>query len=156
LLSNANGRADAIARPAVPSTHRRIRSMPHRVLTIREAQALLRERGNTVLDMRDAANSGRGHIPGAQHLTDALLAEPMRDGARRKPTLLCWASVGKSGLVALLSGAGADPAPVSQCGVSAPDLAAERRPLGLLRATRAAWERSRDKLQGAAEVDALR
>lgn len=62
--------------------------MPHQVISVPEAHALLRDANPTVLDMRDAASFKCGHIPGAHRLTEALLSHLMRNGARREPALL--------------------------------------------------------------------
>lgn len=62
--------------------------MSHQVVNVAQAKQLLAQESPTVLDTRDAARFGRGHIPGAERLSDPLLAKLMRTGARRRPTLL--------------------------------------------------------------------
>lgn len=81
--------------------------MSHRVIDVREAQSLLNQLEPTVLDMRDAASYGQGHIPGALHLTDDLLGKLMRNGARRRPTLLyCYHGNSSQEMSRLLVGMG--------------------------------------------------
>lgn len=81
--------------------------MSHAIVSVLEAEALLREADPLVLDMRDAASYARGHLPGAQRLDDAMIARSIRDGGRRRPVLLyCYRGNTSRDMARLLAGMG--------------------------------------------------
>jgi thiosulfate sulfurtransferase len=53
-----------------------------------QAQVLM-ENGATVIDIRDAASYQSGHIPGAEHVTDANAAAFAQQADRAKPLIVC-------------------------------------------------------------------
>jgi thiosulfate/3-mercaptopyruvate sulfurtransferase len=77
--------------------------MSYRVVSVGEARGLLRIGNPTVLDMRDEPSFAKGHLPGAERLTERLIGRLMRSGARRHPTLIyCWRGTASADMAQLL------------------------------------------------------